>query len=74
MTTAQIERTKLSQIIRDLPDEKITVVLNFIEDIFDDEPLTEEDIADLAEADADIAAGRVYAWEDVEREMAALPL
>jgi len=33
----------------------------------DDEPITEEDILAEAEADADIAAGRVYSHEEAKR-------
>jgi predicted transcriptional regulator len=35
----------------------------------DDEPLTEEDLAALREAEDDIAAGRVVAHEDLRRRV-----
>ena len=34
----------------------------------DDEPLDEQDLQDIAEAEQAIAEGRVYAWEDVKKE------
>jgi hypothetical protein len=36
----------------------------------DDEPVTDEDLEAMAEAHADIAAGRVYSTEEVLRELA----
>lgn len=35
----------------------------------DDEPLDEEDLAHLKEAESDLAKGRVVAREDVQREL-----
>ena len=35
----------------------------------DDEPLTDEDLEAIKEAEADIAAGRVYSFEDVKKEL-----
>jgi predicted transcriptional regulator len=34
----------------------------------DDEPVTDEDLAAIAEAEADIAAGRVVSHEEIRRE------
>lgn len=36
---------------------------------WDDEPLSEEELAAIAEAEADIAAGRTVTLEDFEREL-----
>lgn len=35
----------------------------------DDEPLDEEDLAHLEEAERDLPEGRVVAWEDVKKEL-----
>lgn len=40
-----------------------------VEAPYDDEPLTEEDIAALDEAWEDVAAGRLVPMEEVEREL-----
>jgi hypothetical protein len=40
-----------------------------VEAPYDDEPLTEEDIAALDEAWEDVAAGRVISTEELEREL-----
>jgi hypothetical protein len=39
------------------------------EDLLDDEPLTEEDIQDMKEAEEDIKAGRVKPWSQIKAEM-----
>ncbi len=39
----------------------------------DDEPLTAEDIAAIAEARQDIADGYVFSWEDLARELSLDP-
>ncbi|GHV51762.1 hypothetical protein FACS1894216_06580 [Synergistales bacterium] len=69
MTTATLERERLSQAVRDLPDSQVVMVLNFIEDLYDDEPLTGEDIADSDNAEAEIAAGNFYTLEEFDRIM-----
>lgn len=45
------------------------VVSRLIECAVDDEPLSEETIAALEEAVADIKAGRVYSYEQVKKEL-----
>ena len=35
----------------------------------DDEPLTEEDMQAIREAEEDIAAGRVRPWRDIKEEL-----
>jgi hypothetical protein len=34
----------------------------------DDEPLDEQDLQDIAEAEQAIAEGRVHSWEEVKKE------
>lgn len=73
-------RDKLHRLVDELPEEELEGTLELIasrrEDpvvaIFrdapeDDEPLTSEEEAALAEADADVAAGRTVPLEEVER-------
>lgn len=40
-----------------------------VESAYEDEPLTEEDIAALDEAYEDLKAGRVFTMEEVQREL-----
>ena len=44
------------------------LIQKLVEAQYDDEPLTEEDEAALAEAYEDLAAGRVVTMEEVKRE------
>jgi hypothetical protein len=77
--TATLEREELLQAVKEIPDDKLAAVLRAVRDILQidedesDEPLTEDELAQIAESEADIAAGRLYAWEDVKRELATLP-
>ncbi|MCY3544996.1 MAG: hypothetical protein OXH22_13310 [Chloroflexi bacterium] len=41
----------------------------FLNAPFDDEPLTEEDIQAIKEADEDFAAGRGRSWKDIKEEL-----
>ena len=54
------------QYVRDLEDPFLR---NLAEAPWDDEPLSDEDIAALAEGDADIKAGRLIPAEEVYREL-----
>jgi predicted transcriptional regulator len=78
MTTATTasEREELSNLIGALPDDKLAIALDFMERLVygeDDEPLTEEELKQIEASRADIAAGRVYTLEEVERRLARLP-
>lgn len=78
-----ILRDELRQLIDQLPDQDLYTAKRFlaylrntrdpmmqklVEAPYDDEPLTEEDEAALAEAYEDLAAGRVVTMEEVMRE------
>ncbi|MGV8125357.1 MAG: ribbon-helix-helix protein, CopG family [Candidatus Xenobiia bacterium LiM19] len=39
------------------------------ESVFDDEPITEEDIQDMKEAEEDIKTGRVKPWAQIKTEL-----
>ena len=54
------------QYVRDMEDPFLR---NLAEAPWDDEPLTDEDIAALAEAKEDIKAGRLIPHEEVMREL-----
>ncbi len=41
----------------------------FLNAPLDDEPLTEEDIQAIKEADEDFAAGRGRSWKDIKEEL-----
>ena len=53
------------QYVRDMEDPFLR---NLAEAPWDDEPLSDEDIAAIAEAEADIKAGRLIPHEEVMRE------
>ena len=54
------------QYVRDMEDPFLR---NLAESPWDDEPLSDEDIAAIAEAEADIKAGRLIPAEEVYREL-----
>lgn len=77
-------REELHGLVDDLSDQDLTAAKRFlaylrntrdplmrkmVEAPYDDEPLTEEDIAALDEAWEDVAAGRVITDEEVKREL-----
>ena len=41
----------------------------FLNAPLDDEPLTEEDMQAIKEAEEDIAAGRVKSWKELKRDL-----
>jgi hypothetical protein len=75
MTTITLAREELSKTLQNLPDDRVMIALNFIRTLQDedDEPLTEDELAQLAEAEKDVAAGRIYTWEEVKRRLDKLP-
>ena len=75
MTTATVEREELSHMVQCLPDDKLAAALGVIRALQDedDKPLTDDEMAQIAEAEADIAAGRGYSLEEFNRRMATLP-
>jgi hypothetical protein len=79
-----ILRDELRQLLDQLPDQDLYTAKRFlaylrntrdpvmqklVETPYDDEPLTEEDEAALAEAWEAIARGEVYTHEEVRREL-----
>jgi hypothetical protein len=78
MTTRQA----LHQLLDELPEELLSMAEERLaalrDDPFlrflmaapvDDEPLDDEDLAALAEADAEIARGETIPWEEAERRL-----
>jgi predicted transcriptional regulator len=76
-------KERLLRAVLDLPETEVRPTLEFIasrredDDDFarwlashpeDDEPLTDEEQAALAESAADIAAGRLVSFEEIKRE------
>ncbi len=66
--------------IRNLSDGELLQVLDFIDTLEvgrpmndNEEPLSEEELQALKEADAEIAAGNFDIWENVKRRLAELP-
>jgi len=71
-TTIQLQPATKARLedLKTHPRESYDEVVNrLIECAIDDEPLSEETIAALEEAVADIKAGRVYSHEQVKKEL-----
>jgi hypothetical protein len=75
-----LRRKKLTKLVHEIPDEELEPVLRYVRVLHafmtapeDDEPLTDEDIAAIGGGKAEIARGEVISWEQVKRELAALP-
>lgn len=76
MTNAQIAvREDIYKRFMNLSDYEATQVLEFINTLMDDdeEPLSEDELAQIEASNADIEAGRVYPWDEVKRRLADLP-
>jgi len=76
-----IARDELRALVDAIPDDRLPaarealeqltdpVLLAFLNAPEDDEPLTDEDLAAIAEAKADVARGDVVSLEEVERQL-----
>ena len=79
-----MEREHLHELVDHLPDEHLAVVARYLESITPvvdplqaaldsapkaDEQLSKDDMAALAEAEQDIAAGRVVSHEEARRQL-----
>ncbi len=77
-------RERLHQLVDQLPQKNLSAAHRLLEQLkadddpvlravlnapLDDEPVTEEEEAAIAEARADIRAGRVYSHEEVKRHI-----
>ena len=79
------ERERLHALVDDLPEDEIHTTLRFVEHLrspeddpvlkalreapFDDEPLTDEDLAALREAEEDEIHGRLIPHEEIRRRI-----
>jgi hypothetical protein len=78
-------KEKLRARVEDLSEQEAEATLDFIASRGqsfadwldarpeDDEPLSDEDQAALAESDADIAAGRTISYEQVKQDLGSQP-
>lgn len=75
MPTTVIDKEELCRKIRLLPDEMTPLVSHFLDQLMDDdeEPLSEDELLALKEAEAEIAAGNFDTWENVKRRLSELP-
>lgn len=68
MDTARLDivstRERLHRLVDELPDERLADALLALAPV-DDEPLTEADRAAIAEAEADVRAGRVFTLDEI---------
>lgn len=72
MNTATKRRKDLVRLVSSLSEEgleKVWSYASYVRDKEEDPPLTSEEAACLAEALEDVKAGRVYSFEDAEREL-----
>ena len=80
----EVSRQAIKDLIDGLPDLELHAVKRFIQYIrdmddpllrimaeapWDDEPVTEEDIAAFTETDEDFRTGNVFTQEEIEREL-----
>lgn len=72
---ATADRKVLAASILNLSDEDVAAVAAFVRDLqgFDDEPLSDDELSQLAEAQSDIAAGRLIPWDEARQRLEALP-
>ena len=79
-----VTKQELKDLIDDLPDLELHAVKRFIQYVrdvddpvlrslmeapWDDEPVTEEDIAAFTETDEDFRTGNVFTQEEIEKEL-----
>jgi hypothetical protein len=63
-------REELHELVDEIPDEHLeSAAALLVEIVEDDEPLTVDDIAGLAESEADVAAGRTRPMSEVTQEL-----
>ena len=80
----EVTKQELKDLIDGLPDYELHAVKRFIQYVrdvddpvlrslmeapWDDEPVTEEDIAAIAESDEDFRTGNVFTQEEIEKEL-----
>ena len=80
----EVSRQELKDLIDGLPDLELHAIKRFIQYIrdmddpllrlmaeapWDDEPVTEEDIAAFTETDEDFRTGNVFTQEEIEKEL-----
>jgi predicted transcriptional regulator len=72
-------RELLHELVDELPENQLAAAARYLEQLranapYDDEPLTEEELAAIDEGFADIAAGRVYSTDEVRRRLGLPPI
>ena len=68
MSTASNPRDQLRAIIDELPDDLLPEAISALSHLEDDEPLTDEEIANIEAAEDDIKHGRMISLEEFERQ------
>ncbi len=83
------EKERLHSLVEDLPEPEVHTALRFVEYLrreasdpvsrafreapFEDEPVTAEDLAELAAAEHDLREGRVVSHDDARRALLGEP-
>ena len=75
MTNATTAKEELCRKIYLLPDEMTPAVSDFLDRLtdYDNEPLTEDELTAIQEAESEIAAGNFDTWDNVKHRLAELP-
>lgn len=68
MSTVMTDREQLKALIDDLPDDLLRDAIWVLTHLEDDEPLSEEEIANLEASAEDIKHGRMISLEDYEKQ------
>ena len=75
MTSITVDKEELYRKIHLLPEDLTGTLSDFLDHLIesDEEPLTEEELVAIREAESDIAAGDFDTWDNVKRRLAELP-
>jgi hypothetical protein len=67
-------RAELHELVDEIPEDRLdSVGALLVEIVEDDDPLTDDDLAGLAESETDVAAGRTRPADEVFKEIGLSP-
>jgi hypothetical protein len=68
MPTVMTAREQLKALVEELPDELLRDAIYALTHLVDDEPLSDEEIANIEASDEDFKHGRVISLEEFKRQ------